>query len=64
MADRFYGADIGATMPGQVTEAGSTTSKNIEVRVTYDAAGMDKQKVLNAIQAVELYIETDTWPPV
>lgn len=64
MTTRYYGADIGATMPNHVTEASSTTSKNIEVQVVYDAAGMDKQKVINALEAVVNYIETDTWPPV
>lgn len=64
MTTRYYGVDIGATMPNQVTEASSTTSKNIEVAVVYDATGMDKQKAINALQAVINYIETDTWPPV
>lgn len=63
MATRYYGADIGATMPNQVTEAGSTTSKNIELAVVYDATGMDKQKVLNALEAFKSYLLQDTYPP-
>lgn len=63
MATRYYGADIGDTMPGDITEAGSTTSKDIELAVVYDASGMDKQKVLNALDAIKNYIIADTFPP-
>lgn len=64
MASRYYGVDIGGDMPTDVTEAGSTTSKNIELVVVYDATGMNKLAVLMALQALENYITQDTWPPV
>lgn len=64
MADRFYGIDIGGDMPADVSEAASTTSKNIELRVTYDAAGMSKLMVLQALEAAYYYVSQDTWPPV
>ena len=63
MADRYYGVDLGGGMPGNVTEAGSTTSKVIELRVTYTTSGMTKVDVLKAIEALENYVATDTWPP-
>lgn len=63
MADRFYGADLGGKMPTEVTEAASTTSKVIELRVTYTTTGLDKVKVLDAIEAIKNYVLTDTYPP-
>lgn len=63
MADRFYGADLGVTMPAEVTEAGSTTSKAVEVRVTYTATGLTKVGVLNALEAIKNAVIADTWAP-
>ncbi|MFO1465858.1 MAG: hypothetical protein U1F35_05370 [Steroidobacteraceae bacterium] len=64
MTDRFYGVDIGGDMPSDVTEASSTTSKNIELRVTYDATGQSKLTVLLALEALTNYVSQDIWPPV
>lgn len=64
MADRYYGIDLGGDMPTDVTEASSTTSKAIELRVTYTTTGLTKTDVLKAIEALEYYVTTDTWPPV
>ena len=63
MAERFYGVDVGGDMPTDVTEAASTTSKVQEFRVTYTTAGLDKTKVLNALEAIRNYIIADTFPP-
>lgn len=63
MADRFYGADLGTKMPAEVTEAASTTSKAIEVRVTYTTTGLTKNDVLNAIEAIKMAVIADTWAP-
>ena len=63
MTDRFYGVDLGGDMKTDVTEAASTTSKVIELRVAYDTAGLTKVDVLKAIEALEQYVTTDTWPP-
>lgn len=63
MADRYYGAPIGADMATDVTEAGSTTSAAVELRVTYDATGANKMEVLKALGAIEQAITQDTWPP-
>ena len=63
MANRYYGVAIGGGMPTEVTESPSSTSKAVEVTVNLAAAGADKTAVLRALQAVEAYIATDTWPP-
>lgn len=65
MADRYYQAQIGADMPGDVVEAGaSSAGVPIELRVTYDATGASKTQILKALDAIKQYITTDTWPPV
>ncbi len=64
MTDRFYGADLGADLPTDVTEAASTTSKIVELRVAYDTTGLDRLKVVNALEAIKNYIIQDNWPPV
>ena len=63
MADRFYGADLGVKMPAEVVEAATTTSKAIEVRVTYTTTGLTKNDVLNAIEAIKMAVIADTWAP-
>lgn len=63
MATRYYGVNIGGTMPVDVSEAGSTTSRTVELAVVYDATGADKVKVLNAIDAIRAYVAQDTYPP-
>lgn len=64
MADRFYGADLGVKMPAEVVESATTTSKAIEVRVTYTTTGLTKVDVLNAIEAIKNAVTVDTWAPV
>ena len=61
MADRFYGIDRGNQGVRNVTEAASTTSLDVEVRV--DLIGMSKQEVLLAIDTIKEAIFQDTWPP-
>lgn len=63
MATRFYGANIGAMNAIDVLEAGSTTSRTVEVAVVYDATGATKQAVLLAIEAIKAAIIQDTYPP-
>lgn len=55
MADRFYGAAVGANLPNDVTEAGSTNSTAIEVRIT---TGTDVRAALIALDAIEKYIQS------
>lgn len=64
MADRFFSVNLGEQNEAGVTEGGSSTSGDaIEVRVTYDATGMNKQAVLLGLDAIKRYILRDTFPP-
>ena len=63
MADKFYGALITARMPHQVTEAGSTTSAVVEVRVN-DAAYANKQAVILALLAIVNYLTVKETTPI
>jgi hypothetical protein len=64
MAERFYSCEFGTTMKSGVTEAAATTAAaDVEVRITYDAAGTSKMAALNAIDAIKQKILEDTWAP-
>lgn len=63
MADRFYGAAVGANLPNDVTEAASTTSAAIEVRIS-DTAYSDRRAVIIALRAIERYIEAVEKTPI
>lgn len=51
MADRFYGAALGAMQPKDVTEAASTTSAVVELRIN-DAAYSSPLLVQQAVMAI------------
>lgn len=55
MADRFYGAALGAQGPKDVTEAGSTTSAVVELRIN-DTVYSKKLQVLLALEAIQDYL--------
>ena len=62
MADKFYGVAVGGQLKTDVTEAASTTSKAVELRIS-DSAYANKQLVLNAVEAIRDYlIGTETNP--
>lgn len=63
MADRFYGVAANGRLPKDVTEAGSTTSAVVEVRVN-DAAYSNKMSVILALMAIVSYIETKETTPI
>lgn len=63
MADRFYGAALGAQQPVQVTEAGSTTGLAIEVRIN-DTVYTRKLGVRLALQAILNYLDTKETNPI
>ena len=63
MADRFYGAAVGANLPNDVTEAASTTSAAIEVRIS-DTAYADRRAVIIALRAIERYLEAVEKTPI
>ena len=59
MASRYYGCEVGAGLPADITESGSTTSKKIELVVDLTASGLNKIAVLKALKALEGYIIQD-----
>lgn len=63
MADRFYGAPIGAMQPKDVTEAGSTTSAVVELRIN-DTVYTNKLGVLQALEAIRAYVQTKETSPI
>lgn len=63
MADRFYGAAVGANIPNDVTEAASTTSAAIELRVS-DTAYADRRAVIIALQAIMFYLQAVEKTPI
>lgn len=63
MADRFYSVILGEGLPFQVTEAASTTSEAIELRVS-DSIYSDRLAVINGVEAIENYIKTTETTPI
>ena len=65
MADRFFGIEFGEMDAANVLEGGSSTAaKDVEVRITYDAANNSRTAALAALEVIKRYIMQDTWPPV
>ncbi len=63
MADRFYGAAVGANLPQDVTEAATTTSAAVELRIS-DTAYSDRRAVIIALRAIERYLEAVEKTPI
>ena len=63
MADRFYGAIVGDQLTHEVTEAASTTSEAVELRIS-DSAYSNKMQVLAAIKAIHDYIQVVETDPI
>lgn len=63
MADRFYGVAVGGQLPTDVTEAASTNSTAIELRVA-DTAYSNKQQVRAAVNAILMYLDTTETDPI
>lgn len=69
MAVFYIGADAGDQFPSDLTTGTSTTSKIIELAITYtDATISDpatgRQRVLIALEAITERLEMNTsWPP-
>lgn len=63
MADRFYGAAVGAMQPKDVTEAASTTSAAVELRIS-DSAYSSKLGVQQALMAIANYLATKEGNPI
>lgn len=64
MADRYYSASVGASMPSEVTEgAAATPGAFVDVRITYDATQASRQAAIDAVNAVLGALIQDSWPP-
>ena len=57
MASHYYGLNIGEGVdPADVASSTSSNSKDVEL-VLLDGAGLDKIKVLNALEAIVNYFK-------
>jgi hypothetical protein len=63
MADRFYGVVVGGKLSTDVSEAASTTSRAIELRVN-DSAYAQKLYVIEALKAIQAYLEATETNPI
>lgn len=63
MADRFYSVILGEQMDNLVTEAASTTSEAIELRVN-DSIYTTKLNVLLGLEAIKNYLLTKETSPI
>jgi hypothetical protein len=61
--DRFYGVPLGGQLPVNVTEAASTTSAVVELRIN-DTVYTNKPQVLAAIEALKNYVQTKETSPI
>jgi len=63
MADTFIGADVGDSIPVELTVASSTTSKAVELRVLVDAS-TTRLETIQAVQGILAKLsESPVWPP-
>jgi hypothetical protein len=63
MTTHYIGADINDNTPPDLSYGTSTTSKGIELVVNDATTGIDRTKVLIALEAIEAKIATGNWPP-
>lgn len=63
MASRFYGVDVGAMRPADVTEGSSTGSKAVELQIDL-AKCTDKLQALNCLEAIANYLRTTEGNPI
>jgi hypothetical protein len=62
MANKYYGAAVGADMADDVAQGSASTSKPIELVVDRAAAGLDKLALLKAVEAIRLAVVQDAFP--
>lgn len=63
MATQYFGAALSAQGANDVTQDTSTTSLAVELAVNDAATGVNKQRVLEAIEAIKNKV-IQTWPAV
>jgi hypothetical protein len=62
VASRFYGANVGAMQPTDVSESASTTSRAVEIQV--DLTKTTKRiEILQALEALTNYIRVNENDP-
>lgn len=60
---RYYGMDVGKSLPSDVKESSSSTGRDIEIVVVFNTPTADKRRVLEALNALKYYLLFDGWPP-
>lgn len=63
MASRFYGANVGAMQPTDVTEAASTNSTAVEVQIDLSKT-TSRLAVLQAMEAIMNYLRVKENDPI
>jgi hypothetical protein len=63
VADRFYGVNKGMHFPVLVQEGASTTSRQVELRIS-DTVYANKTDVILALNAIRNYLQTKETSPI
>jgi hypothetical protein len=63
MANRFWSVNLGGDKTSVAETSTTTSGAAVEVRITYDATGLNKQAALLALEQIKSVIVQDTWPP-
>ncbi len=63
MADRFYYGEFGAHKQDITEAATDDATKDVSVRITYDATANGKLEALKVLDAIRARMIEDTWPP-
>jgi hypothetical protein len=63
LASRFYGVNVGAMQPKDVTEGAATGSTAVELQVDLTKT-TDKLQVIQAVTAILSYLETVESNPI
>lgn len=63
MASRFYGVNVGAMQPKDVTEAAATNNAAVEVQIDLTKC-TDKLQAVQALTAILNYLQTTETNPI
>jgi len=63
MASRFYGVNVGAMNPKDVTEAAATNTMAVELAIDLTKC-TDKLQAVQLIEAIKNYIQTTETNPI
>jgi hypothetical protein len=62
MANKYFGAPVGADMAGDVAASATPTGRPVELVVDRAAAGLDKLSLLKAVEAIRQAVVQDGFP--